>query len=244
MHQLQNFFLKKTNTCYDRIITTNGYVNNPSFLKYCKILDSNPEKGTKAYAAQIEIIINNFKENKNNYDGFLILDSDAFPVKNNWLELLIAEMKKYNSWYASPSRIENFDHWPHMCCLFILREHIEKEILNLKGTKYLDLNGIEQIEIGAGNKTHHENKQIWLPLLRTNIWNPHPIVAGIYSHLFYHHGAGSRSPVFRVSNSLLYKERKILTEDVIKEKLFKNPKKFINELTGNYELTDNYVNFL
>jgi hypothetical protein len=34
---------------------------------------------------------------------------------------------------------------------------------------------------------------VLLPLLRTNVWNPHPMLAAIYGGLFYHHGAGTRS---------------------------------------------------
>lgn len=36
----------------------------------------------------------------------------------------------------------------------------------------------------------------FLPLLRTNRWNPHPIMCGIYDHNIFHFGAGSRQPTF------------------------------------------------
>lgn len=43
-----------------------------------------------------------------------------------------------------------------------------------------------------------------LPLLRTNKVNVHYVAAGIYHHLFYHHGAGSRGFQFRVQKEYKY----------------------------------------
>lgn len=43
----------------------------------------------------------------------------------------------------------------------------------------------------------------WLPILRTNKVNLHPLWFGIYGDLVYHHGAGFRSPVSREDIRLL-----------------------------------------
>jgi hypothetical protein len=37
----------------------------------------------------------------------------------------------------------------------------------------------------------------WTPLLRSNVWNPHPLWFGIYGGIVYHHGAGFRPPLSR-----------------------------------------------
>ena len=41
-----------------------------------------------------------------------------------------------------------------------------------------------------------EGGRTFLPLIRTNQWNPHPVMCGIYDHRVFHFGAGSRDPVF------------------------------------------------
>jgi hypothetical protein len=41
-----------------------------------------------------------------------------------------------------------------------------------------------------------DSGKTFLPLIRTNQWNPHPIMCGIYDHRIFHFGAGSRRPAF------------------------------------------------
>jgi hypothetical protein len=76
----------------------------------------------------------------------------------------------------------------------------------------------------------------FLPLMRSNLVNRHPVAAGIYHHLFYHHGAGSRSFEFRVVNKYKYCEHWWADDDneslatQLREELFDNPKKFLAKL--------------
>ena len=39
----------------------------------------------------------------------------------------------------------------------------------------------------------------FFPLSRSNVWNPHPIIAGIYFDVFFHMSAGSRFPLTRTT---------------------------------------------
>lgn len=39
-------------------------------------------------------------------------------------------------------------------------------------------------------------RKMFLPLLRTNQWNPHPVMCGVYDQKVFHFGAGSRQPTF------------------------------------------------
>ena len=43
------------------------------------------------------------------YDGYLILDSDCFPVWDGWHEVLFEQMQKFNKIIAAPVRVENLD---------------------------------------------------------------------------------------------------------------------------------------
>lgn len=72
-----------------------------------------------------------------------------------------------------------------------------------------------------------------LSLLRSNVFNIHPVVAGIYANLFYHHGAGSRQGKFRTN----WYWGKLIPEfwkntDLAYELLTKDPHKFISQLMG------------
>ena len=49
--------------------------------------------------------------------------------------------------------------------------------------------------------TLRENRVDWLPLLRTNTSNPHPLWFAVYGHRIYHHGAGFRSRVSKLDRS-------------------------------------------
>ena len=75
-----------------------------------------------------------------------------------------------------------------------------------------------------------------LPLLRSNLRNPHPIAAAVYNHLFYHHGAGSRAFAFRAIDKFGYyahwREQDDPAEaDALLQALFADPDGFIRGLT-------------
>lgn len=141
-------------------------------------------------------ILEFFRANKN-YNNYLLLDSDCFPVTENWLPRLIAAMG--DRWYAAPLRADNLDSFPHPCGLFIKDEHVNENVFNFnRFVKTLpNFLGEKVGDIGTAIKQKHKGKHIFFPLVRTNLFNPHPIMSAIYGNTFYHHGAGSRHPYFR-----------------------------------------------
>jgi hypothetical protein len=58
----------------------------------------------------------------------------------------------------------------------------------------------EQVTDVGGNLLHRlrDLGVDWLPLLRTNTTNLHPLWYGVYDHRVYHHGAGFRNQVARI----------------------------------------------
>ena len=71
------------------------------------------------------------------------------------------------------------------------------------------------------------------PLLRSNRVNLHPIMAGIYSNIFYHHSCGSRGFSHRGFHEGYYKhyEDKLgANPRKLTQMLFENPNQFINNL--------------
>ena len=76
---------------------------------------------------------------------------------------------------------------------------------------------------------------VFQPLLRTNFWNPHPVLSAVYGGLFYHHGAGSR-PLELRSVSLRQYDHHIPryshfdTEHSLWLEISKNPVLYLNQL--------------
>jgi hypothetical protein len=79
-----------------------------------------------------------------------------------------------------------------------------------------------------------------LPLLRTNRVNLHPLVAGVYHHLFYHHAAGSRGFDFRLIKDYNYCNHWINNDthaefgEQIFNALIRDPDGFVEKLMYGY----------
>jgi hypothetical protein len=67
------------------------------------------------------------------------------------------------------------------------------------GGTWIDPFGQENTDVGGTLLHQLDDAGIeWLPLLRTNTRNPHPVWFGVYDHRIYHHGAGFRTRRSRV----------------------------------------------
>ncbi len=117
------------------------------------------------------------------YERYLIVDSDCFPVRENWMEILDAAMVLAQKRFASPARVENLHLFPHPCVLYTADadclDFAVEEGINFLGEKFSDI-------ACAGPRAD------WFPLLKTNRVSPHQFLAAIYFDLFYHHGCGTR----------------------------------------------------
>ena len=173
-----------------------------------------------------------FRERK--YKNYLLLDSDCFPVKHDWLKHLSSITEGYG--YAAPMRTENLDLFPHPCALFIKGEHVQNDWWDfgrIKENEIKCINGSKTKDMGTGFVREVKNKKVYFPLIRTNFVNYHPILGAIYGDTFYHHGGGSRVPFFR-SGSYWEKvsgKHYELGQNAYKY-LSKNPDKFVQMLRG------------
>ena len=179
------------------------------------------------------------------YDNFLFLDSDAFPIKKNWVEVLLKSMKPdellelcgalvptYAKHYdiAVAVRSENLETRLHASVLFAKKEALQDLQFEF-GVMGKDL-------LCAPEKDIHmpiyeiEKRHLALPLIRTNQYNVYPLACGIYYDMFYHHCCGSRSFSMRGNN---YFSRIMPPSDVLQgltERLFNSPTEFVNKLAG------------
>jgi hypothetical protein len=131
-------------------------------------------------------------------DVLLFLDGDAFPVRPlvPWIDEALADHG-----LAAVRRDENLgDPQPHPCfCVTTTAFWSEiggdwragRPWVNDVGTSVADVGGALLDRL-------RERRTPWLPLLRTNTTNPHPLLFGVYGHRVYHHGAGFRAVPTRV----------------------------------------------
>jgi hypothetical protein len=127
--------------------------------------------------------------NQDSYSGFLVLDSDAFPIAPKWIEVLNCRLAKFQKPCAAAVRTENLDAFPHPCVAYSRQAGSLR--FSLRDTVSLLGHSVRDIVCdGEG----------WLPLLKSNRTNVHPVLATVYSGLFYHHGCGSRN--FRMRSTL------------------------------------------
>jgi hypothetical protein len=162
------------------------------------------------------------------YAHYLILDSDAFPVRRGWVELLVKKMGECR--FAAPVRFENLDTFPHPCALFIKREAIGDHFDFAPSFDYHDLLRQPVLDVGTAIK-----RDRCFPLVRTNRINVHPILAGLYYDVFYHHGGGSRRALLR-SVFHGYYDHLVSDEETAEKRTFaelqQDPEGFINRLRG------------
>ena len=140
-------------------------------------------------------------------DVLLFLDGDAFPVAplHPWISDVLHSYR-----LAAVRRDENLgDPQPHpsFCVTTVaLWEELGGDWR--PGGSWTDTFGQERTDVGGTLLHQLRDKEMdWLPLLRTNTRNPHPVWFGIYDHRVYHHGAGFRNRASRIDV-----RRKILLE--------------------------------
>jgi len=122
-------------------------------------------------------------------DVLMFVDGDAFPVAPlvPWIEGLLTAYP-----LVAIRRDENLgDLQPHpsFCATTVgLWQEIGGD---WRGQAWTNAAGREVVDVG-GRLLHtlEANGIEWLPLLRTNTHNPHPLWFGVYAHRVYHHGSG------------------------------------------------------
>jgi hypothetical protein len=134
-------------------------------------------------------------------DPLIFLDGDAFPVAS--LKPLIDGPLPTRKLIAV-QRLENSgDIQPHPC-FCITTTGFWKEIGGdwKPGHQWLNRDG-KLVSDEGGNllKQLTDRRVDWLPLLRTNKVNLHPLFFGVYGEVIYHHGAGFRKGECRADDA-------------------------------------------
>ena len=124
------------------------------------------------------------------FEYVLTLDTDAFPIQDGWIERLkeyLADASLAGIWRDEMAvRLQPF---VHPSCLFARRERL------LRMDRPFSFEGVQDVGQRITLQVASAGEDI-VPLRRSNARNAHFLIGGIYGDLVYHHAAGSRFPVF------------------------------------------------
>lgn len=208
----QKKFLNKTTTNYVHAVCLNN-VNKYHDLPQTLVLDSHfsEDNGGDQHLRSLSIACEYARSHRWMYRGFLVLDSDCFPIVD-WEYDVLKRSLKFG--LCAIVRPENFDIFPHPAAVFTTNP----DLLYFEKIKSTNLLGVEVTDIAC-------KIDKFFPMLRTNYINVHPVGGGIYFDKFYHHCAGSRGFYTRSDG---YYNR---SPDRLNE-FFSDPNRFINILRG------------
>lgn len=221
-YELQIKYLNFTTNDFFHFVYLNGKKN---FYKNSYVVcDKSTAPTPQEYHFRgLNAIIEYFKENSQ-FDYLLLLDSDCFPIRSGWQIKLLKSMNLNNFKVAAAARYENLDTFAHPSIFFIKRSaainlnlhfgYFEQK--NMIGRKFLDTSS---------------NIDKFLPLIRSNKINYHPVLFGVYWNSFYHHGAGSRNLKFRLFYNYFNTDKDVsCMEKEMFKKLCLNPSDFVKNL--------------
>jgi hypothetical protein len=142
-----------------------------------------------SHGIKLNALANTVLERAHPSDMLIFIDGDAFPIRPlmPWLDEAVFEHR-----LVAIRRDENLgDRQPHpsFCATTV---GFWREIGgDWRGEAWTNAAGREVVDVG-GKLLHSLDAHgvDWLPLLRTNTYNPHPLWFGVYAHRVYHHGGG------------------------------------------------------
>lgn len=136
-------------------------------------------------------------------EPLLFIDGDAFPVTSlsHWISQQLSEYR-----FVAVRRDENHgDQQPHPCFAFTTVGFWNEIGGDWRpGGKWRNPDGDLVTDVGGNLLRLLEDQGVdWLPLLRTNTVDLHPVWFGVYAHRVYHHGAGFRERVSRLDKKTI-----------------------------------------
>jgi len=220
---LQERFLQRTTSDYSHAVYLNS-ISNLDDYSHLEIIGSNDMGKSEApclnHINGLRKIVEYCREH-DEYDRYLILDSDAFPINSKWQKNLDYRLKKDNFNVAAVVRLENFDLFPHPSAMYFNRKGIEE-------AEFVSIDSLPSEKIFLTSRIFNLNLNFkdptvdmpFFPLTRTNVWNAHPLIAGLYYDSFFHMSAGSRSPITRTG---LWKyHEKYNDDDIVSRRIIHN----------------------
>lgn len=191
-------------------------------------------------------LLSYFKGERHNYEYFLFLDGDAFPIRQHWFSDLTGTLMSWNRLAAAVLRCEALERRWHASVLLVHESALDLLRFSLDPVEGGNLASLQELDVGIGSMQTTMSAKVF-PLIRTNRYNLHPISYGVYYDMFYHHGFGGKRHVLqgkdikhpwfslRGESSNQY-SRPYIDRDYPWEQynadLMKDPESFIGKLAG------------
>jgi hypothetical protein len=188
-YETQKIYLEE-NTKNEDYIFFNG-VYNTTINETNKSKSYDLSNVSDQHADRLNYLYSKVLENYNEDDILIFMDSDTFPISNNWVEYIKNKLNDYP--IVAIQRTDNFsaprgcipEEHPHPCFF--------STTVKFWKSNNLSFNNVETAgySIGVWLK---ENNLDFYKIHRTNTVNIHPLMFGVYDDILYHHGAGNRPP--------------------------------------------------
>lgn len=133
-----------------------------------------------------------------------VFDMDSWPIASGWNAHYLPCLA-HGDHLVAVKRAELGDNFPHPCFTLFHRRLWTPGISSF-GVGQRNLASPEEVagisrptEPGVGLLVDLRRKGLgWTSLGRSNAWNPHRVMCGIYDRKIFHFGAGSRTPYFAI----------------------------------------------
>lgn len=227
---LQLAFLKETTVDFDHVCILYNQGKSDYFSSKTEVVNLvpfAPDTNSNAHVVGLNFLAEIFRSRRQIYRHFLFLDSDAFPVRIGWQDILEEKMQNYP--VALAIRTEDLETRYHASILYAKNECLDdlKFTISTAGT---DLLGDPETDIMLGG--FQESGKVF-PLIRSNQFNCHPVICGIYYDCFYHHCCGSgRAYNLRSRDYWDISCEKDINIDSYTTELMTKPNEFIGKLAG------------
>jgi len=162
------------------------------------------------HAASLQRLLDQVGEE---FEYVITLDTDAFPIQDGWIEQLQGNLQAASLtgvWRDEMAlRLGPF---VHPSCLAIKRARL------LQLDQPFSFAGVQDVGQRITYEVLEAGERI-MPLARSNARNPHFLIGGIYGDLIYHQAAGSRRPIFRLTEG---EERDARTYKALRDAVFRD----------------------
>jgi hypothetical protein len=227
---LQLAFLKTTTQDFDHVAVLYGEYDSDYFSSRTEVIRINsPITDNIAHVTGLKFLAETFRSKRNMYRHFLFLDSDAFPIRTDWFDVLISKMRHHS--IALPLRTENLETRIHASVLFS-KNHVLDDLDFTVTQVGNDLLGGPESDVLV-KKFQEERRREVFTMVRSNKLNIHPVMCGVYFDCFYHHCCGSgRAYNLRSKDYWDMICDKDINPNSYTEQLMKDPSDFIGKLAG------------
>ena len=159
----------------------------------------------------------------------LHLDSDAFPVTDDWFPRYASLLTDTCPVVAACLSEIGFTQSDRLFLMFTREGFLRHRF---------DFSPLGADDPGGGISAALEEQRLsWVPLLRSNAVNFHRSQAGLYDHRIYHQGAGSRLPKWmdsslRFRRDDFFRTRELLLQGIVMDQVFFHTEEFMAQLKG------------